>query len=269
MSLPDKALFGKICNLRIGNALFKYPPFSIEFEQTQDLNKPSVTKVKLYNPNNDTVKAVEPKPKGKTFEYVEIQIDAGFESDYGTVCVGEISDYHIYKQGVDRILELTVGDIAGKWANLIIGKSFNNMTNQDILDNVLDIAQAKGKVLLGEIKKMKSFSAGSFKDVIKNLTKSSSSNYYFRNGKVYIEPKDPAKINSIAYISPTTGLIKDIEKETKGYKFNTVFFYNVQVGDMVQIQDNKYDKTNVKIVGVKKLFSTFGTSECQYRAVEI
>ena len=260
------AFFKKYCSLKIGTQLFTYPPFSIEFEQTLNQGTPATTKVRLYNPNSDTIKAAEGKPKGKTKQYPEIQIDAGFEDDHGLVCVGEINDFKVSRPEADTILELTVGDITGDYANLNIGKTFNNMNMGSIMESVIKEAGKVGKVVVGKIKNIKSYTAGNFKDTLQNLATESGSVVRFKNNEIHVEPEDMNK-RSIAYISPVSGLIGGIEKDSKGYRFKTVFMYNVGGGDVVQIEDNYIEKINVKIVEGKKTFSTFGNSDCEFRAI--
>jgi hypothetical protein len=268
MPLPEKALFKKICNLNIAGKLFTYPPFSIEFEQTFSADKPSVTKAKLYNPNRDTIKAAEGKIRGQTKEYPSIQIEAGFEDDYGTVCVGEVNDYKIITQGVDIILELTVGDMTGAWSNMMIGESYKNMGGDAIAKDIMKKSGINANVVMGEIKKFRTFSASSFKDALQKLTKETKSTFYIKNGTLFIEPKNPTGKKSVAYISPTSGLKGGIEKDAKGYKFKTLFMYKIGMSDVVQIEDKFYSKTNVRVIEGKKVFSTFGNAECEYLAAQ-
>jgi hypothetical protein len=267
MSLPDKALFRKVCELNIGGSLFTYPPFSIEFEQSFSMSSASVTKARLYNPAPTTIRKAEGKKKGDTREFAAVEIKAGFENDFGTVLTGEISDYRVYRQGVDTVLELTIGDLTGTLSNADVGKTYKNQTMGNVITDMIKTVGAKGQVTLSGDKTMKAFTAGGFKYSFENLVSEAGAQYYIKDGVIMVESKPVKK--SIAFISPESGLVGGIEKSLEGYKFNTLFLYKVQGGSVVQIKDNFFDKTFVQITEAKKKFSTFGQSECEFKAVEV
>lgn len=267
MSLPDKALFKKVCELNIGGDLFTYPPFSIEFEQSFSMSSPAVTKARLYNPAPTVIRKAEGKKKGETREFASVEIKAGFESDYGNVLTGEISDYRVYRQGVDTVLELTIGDLTGTLSNADIGKTYKNQNMSAIITDLIKQAGAKGKVTITDDKMLKAFTAGDFKGSFENLVKESGAQYYIKDGVIIVE-SEPVK-RSVAFISPESGLIGGIEKSLEGYKFKTLFLYKIRGGDVVQIKDNFFDKTFVQITEAKKKFSSFGQSECEFKAVEV
>lgn len=267
MSLPDKALFKKYCELNIAGTLFTYPPFSIEFEQSFSMSSPAVTKARLYNPAPTVIRKAEGQKKGETKEFAAVEIKAGFESDYGNVLTGEISDYRVYRQGVDTILELTIGDLTGILSNANIGKTYKNQNKANIISDLIKESGAKGKVTIANDNMMKVFTAGDFKSSFENLVKESGAQYYIKDGVIIVE-SEPVK-KSVTFISPESGLIGGIEKSSEGYKFKTLFLYKIRGGDVIQIKDNFFDKTYVQIVEAKKKFSSFGQSECEFKAVEV
>jgi len=268
MSLPNKALFNRYCELNIAGTLFTYPPFSIEFEQNFTMNQASTTMVKLYNPNSSTIKKAEGKKEGDTQRYPVIEIIAGYVNDYGLVCKGEINNYKVYRKGVDTILELSVGDMTGDIANGIIGKTYNNMNMANIAKDLIKMVGKTAEVNVPGAVNVKSFTADTFDHSIKNLAVEMGAQYFIKNDVVHVELPEQRK-PQVAFISPTSGLLGGIEKDSKGYKFRTLFLYKVQIGDVVQIKDNAFDATYVQIVEGKKSFSSFGNSECEFKAVAV
>jgi len=269
MSLPDRALFNKVAKVNIGGRLFSYPPFTIEFEQTMSMGSLESTVAKLYNPSPDTIKTAESKKQGRTRVYTQITIEAGYEDDYGTTVLGEIMAHKVKKHGADIILEMNIGDKTGIWANSIIMKSYNNQNASVIIDDMLSTVGITGEISLGSDKTYKTFIAKTFREAMKNIAKDTESIFYFKNGQLKMESSTYNRERQVLYISPSTGLIDRIEKNEKGFEFKTLFFHKLSTGDIVQIEDSRTPKATVKLTEGRKHFSTFGKSECEFKAVEI
>jgi hypothetical protein len=269
MSLPSNALFNRVATVNLSGRLFSHPPFSIEFDQTLKIGKIGTAKVRLYNPAPDTIKASHSKKVGRTREYPNISVEAGYDTDSGTTILGEIMDHKVIRKGPDQILEMQVGDKTKDWANALIGKSYVNQSASKIITDMLATVGIIGDVTLGNDKTYKSFVGKTFKQALKNIVKDTDSILYFRNGQLKIEPSTPTKDRQVLFISPTSGLIGNIGKNKKGFEFKTLFFHKLTMGDIVQIEDSRTPKATVKLVEGKKKFSTFGKAECSWKAVEI
>ena len=119
-------LFDRVCSVIIGGKEFNSPPFSIEFNQTAKIGTLMACSLKLYNPNNDTIRMFEAKKAGQVKIYPKILIDAGYKEKHGTCTIGEVSDFKVSYGPPDRILEAKIGDISSKWINGIINQTYNN-----------------------------------------------------------------------------------------------------------------------------------------------
>ena len=269
MSLPDNSLFYKKASVNIGGTVFTYPPFSIELSQTIKIGAITTSKLKLYNPSPSTVKLAESTKKGKTMVYPEITVEAGYIKDYGTAILGEIVDYNVTKKGTDTVLEMSISDKTSKWANAQIGKSWRNTRASVILQDILGSVGITGEMSLGDDKVYSRFSAMSFRETLKNIAKDTDSQFYFKNGVLKIEPKEPASDRNVLYISPETGLLGKVEKNSKGFRFQTLFFYKIQAGDILKIKDKNMESSLVKVYEGKKNFATFRKSTCTFQAVEV
>jgi len=269
MSLPDKALFYKKASVNIAGTVFTYPPFSIEFSQTLKIGKISTAKVKLYNPAPATIKLAESTKSGKTRLYSDIIVDAGYIEDSGTAVLGEIMDYSVLRKGQDIILEMSVSDKTSKWANAQIGEMWRNTRASTIIFEMMSRVGITSEIQLGEDKNYSKFVATKFREALKKIVKDTDSQFYFKNGILKIEPKTTAQDRTVLFISPETGLLGKIEKNTKGFQFKTLFFYKIQIGDIIKIQDKNVPSALVKIIEGKKNFATYRNSYCAFKAVEI
>lgn len=269
MSLPSRALFDRFCQINIGGRLFSGPPFSIEFDQTLKTGVLTATKARLYNPSIDTIKAAEPSGTGKVKTFTEVSINAGYVNDSGTAVLGQINDFKVLKRSSDVILEMTISDITQKWANSQVSKTWRKTTASTILSDIIAEAGIVTEISLGEDKTYRTFAARSLKGAIKKITADTESTFYFKNGILKIEPLSATKDREVLFISPTSGLLDKIEKTKDGFKFKTLFFYKLQMGDVIKIEDKNTPATTVKLFRGKKKFSTFKKSECVFEAKAI
>lgn len=269
MSFPDKALFYKKASVNIAGTVFTYPPFSIEFSQTLKVGKIATSKVKLYNPSPATIKLAESTKQGKTRLYSDITVEAGYIKDYGTAVLGEIMDYSVQKKGADTVLEMSVSDKTSKWANAQIGKTWRNTMASTIIFEMLEEVGITSEINLGEDKTYPEFTATKFRVALKNIVKDTASQFNFKNGVLKIEPEAAVKDRTVLFVSPESGLLGKIEKNAKGFKFRTLFFYKLQIGDIIKIKDKNTPSAIVKIIEGKKNFATFRETSCTFKAVEI
>jgi len=269
MSLPDNALFNRYAELNVGGRLFTAPPFSIEFEQTLKIGRLTQTKAKLYNPAPDTIKLAEPKISGRTKTFTEVIINAGYDDDYGTAVLGLIHDYKVINKGPDVILQMTIGDATNKWINTLVSKSWKKTFASSILNEILSDVGITAEIILGSDKQYRTFSARTLKGAINKISKDTDSQYYFKNGIFKIEPKTPATDRQVLFISPTSGLLNKLEKTKGGWKFKTLFFYKLQMGDIIQIEDKNTPASTVRLIKGKKKFSSFGKANCEFEAIQL
>jgi len=256
-------LYDRVCSVIIGGKEFNSPPFSIEFTQTAKIGTLMACSLKLYNPNNDTIKMFEAKKVGQAKIYPKILIDAGYKEKHGTCTIGEVSDFKVSYGPPDRILEAKIGDISSKWINGIINQTYNNMTADLILRSVLgSVGVGFNNIELGEKKTYKTLTIRKFSDGIRQICKDTKSEFTFKNGLIRITPITP-RLKKATLISPRTGLIGRPEKIATGYKIKTLFLYDIEIGDYIVLQSEDIN-SNFKVTQYSKKFSSFGAAGCEF-----
>lgn len=260
-------LYNRVASANIGNRLFTFPPFDIEFDQTLKINKVTSTNLKLYNPAPDTIKACEKKGRGAGTTYPIAIVEAGYEEESGTCVIGEIFDYKVNRKGVDNILELKISDKTLQWQNAIINTTYRKMAAINILNGILAQVGIVGNIQsLGVNKFYETFTATTFKSAITKIVKDTNSEFFFKNGTITIQPKTFAS-KRVLLLTPQTGLVETPQKTQRGYKFKTLFFFQLNVGDYVKLQTNSIDAI-LKITNGKKKFSTFGKAGCEWEGIQ-
>jgi hypothetical protein len=241
----------------------------MEFEQTLKIGRLTQTKARLYNPNPQTIRTAEPLKIGRRKIFTEVIIDAGYIDDFGTAVLGLIHDFKVTTKKADIILEMTIGDATNKWINSLVNKSWKNSFANVILNEILLDVGIIGDVQLGNPKFYRTFTARTFKGAINKISNDTDSQFYFKNGILKIEPKTAIRTRQVLFLDPTSGLLNKIEKTKNGFRFKTLFFYKINAGDIVQIEDKNTPISTVKIFKGKKKFSSFGKSECLFEAREL
>ena len=268
-------LFRKVAKLTISNRQLESPPMDLEFDQKINVRTPPVTEVKLYNPNEDTIETVSKINLGVG---PTVKIDAGFENEHGVCVNGYVSSFHVKKEAVDKILTFQVTD-AGNNLSATMNKTYINQQADVILKDLITKAGIEvDAITLGIPKLYEYFTAMDFGSALRNICEETLSAYYYENGVMTIIPEDfqPANIsqgfNFIYLLSANTGLVNVPEKALvagmAGIQFQTLFLYNLHAGSIVKIE-SKYKFANGRFAiqnGVKR-FSSFGKSECEFKAI--
>lgn len=262
------ALYNRVATVNIGGREFSYPPFSIEFVQEFKFKNPQSTTLKLYNPAPDTIGVFEAKKKGQGKVYPNVTVSAGYKEDSGTVVLGEAFAYTVVQEGLDRILEVKISDKATKWSTAILNKSYKNVSAEFIVRDICKtLSITPGEINLGIGKFYEAIVFGRFKDSIQKLTRETNSEFFFKNGLLTIVPSNP-KVKTIVSLDSGSGLLERPQKTSDGYKIKTLFLYNLNLSDVVQI-NSKEVNVRASITKVNRTFSTFGDAYCEFEVVPV
>lgn len=259
------SLFNRVCQVNISGRVFEYPPFSIEFEKTARVGTLSTTTVRLFNPSEATVQLVEGKRTGTATIFPLISIVAGYKELFGAVVTGEITGSEVKKQGVDRILEIKVCDKTFIWANAIVNKSFRNVTGTAAINAAMTAVGITGTVRLGVDRTYRSITLTTFRDAVQQICRDTQSEFFFSDGVLTIQPALINTPKNIIKLSADSGLLGSPQKTGTGFRFTTLFLYNVSAGAWAQL-DAENIKQTVKITQSKHKFSSFGQTSCEYEA---
>lgn len=260
-------LYKRIASVKIGNRVFTFPPFSVEFDQTIKIGVPTTTTLKLYNPAPDTIKACEATGAGLAKKYPQVTIDAGYEEEHGTCVIGSVYKYEVKKQGADRVLECNISDQTMNWQNAIINKTWKKTSGSVILKDMLASLGITASVSLGTDKTYVTFTATTFRSAVQKIITDTKSEYIFKNGTFEATPKTKKNTTNVYLLTPETGLLDVPKKTTTGWQFKTLFFYKLNGGDYVKLKTSTIDAI-LKIVSGKKSFSTFGDAVGEWEGVQ-
>jgi len=237
-------LFGRVCHVTIGARKFTSPPFTIEFEsEFATSGKPNLSTVRLFNPSPETINAASVKTdsNGRRVPPLPvILVDAGYGLNIGQVIVGEAFSSTVKRTKPDIVLEIKVADATQKWREAYVSKTFAKFsTAREILYDLLsDVGITPYSVRLGENKTFAD--AVSFNETLSHaitrICKETQSKFYFRQGRMLIEPiGSPDRVN-LVLLNAKSGLLGSPEKTEKGYKFQSLFNYKLGAGDTVAVE---------------------------------
>jgi hypothetical protein len=262
-------LYKRVATINIGGREFKCPPFDIEFEQKVVIGALTMTECRLYNPNNDTIKAAEGKKTGNYTDGPQVTIDAGYEDDHGTCVLGKSATYEVKRSKADTILSMKIYDETSRWANAVIATTYKNQSASSIIKAIASKVGIKtDAVSVGTDKTYTTFTAMYFRDALQKLCNDTGSELFFQNGVLTVQSKTAKGTARAVLLNTGTGLIGVPEKSQNGIKFQTLFLYKLMGGSIVKIESKNYNSA-FKIITGKKTFSTFGKSECEFEAVPV
>ncbi|EMY78887.1 hypothetical protein LEP1GSC060_0782 [Leptospira weilii serovar Ranarum str. ICFT] len=263
-------LFGRVASLEILPKVglgkeFRYPPFDLEFET--ELDKLNLTKVTLYNVNEDTVRLVGAKSKGKGFQYPTALLNAGYKDENGLVVSGEVILPKFKREGTEKKLEFQISGNAGSWSGFYIMKTYTNLPAQTVILDILNQGNIKpGRITLGE-NKIVNFSANTtLGDCIRRFCNLTKSEYWFQDGFLHIDSRNPSKKNSGIYLDHSSGLIGVPEKGRKTWKVTSLFRHKFKKNTVITVKGGGLD-SECRIVSGKHKFSTFDSSN--YSELEV
>jgi len=110
----------------------------VNFEITKSiLSFPNLARITLYNPNQDTLSALEEK-------YTRIVLNAGYEGDLRLLFKGDVRNVFQTKTGRDRLLTIYSGDGEKSWQNATFNKTLSESLSfssaiQEVLKTFSDV----------------------------------------------------------------------------------------------------------------------------------
>lgn len=246
---------------------FSSPPFRIDFET--EFDRFSSTKIKLYNPNQDTIDSVESKKIAGRLQYAKLFLTAGYEDSAGIVVAGSIYKYTNKKQGADRILELQSTEQASSWSSSVNRKSYKKLPAQIIISDIL----ANSDILIGKIQlknnTLISYTSSTLKKSVDDICRMTESEFYFKENRIFIQPIGYTPVPSQILLDYTSGLIDRPEKiENKKWKIKSLFRHEFRLNQVLYVQAGDLD-SQIKIVKGKSRFSSHADSNSEFEGVEV
>lgn len=230
-------LFGRRTEVIIEGKVLKAPPLTIAFELPfSDDEKENTGSITLYNLSRQTIDLFK--------KDVYVILKSGYKNNFGTISTFTIKESTVRTEGVDRVLQVTVGEEDGRWKNALINKTWraNILASEIIKDIVNGLGLTLGELTLPidlQYPRGKIFSKAA-KLCLQELAKDCYATLTFSRGTIYIRPPQNG-IKTGFILNKNTGLIGSPEKITneKGeiaYNVTSLMNYQIEIGSILSIQ---------------------------------
>jgi hypothetical protein len=279
--MPSVNLFRKQASIIIGDRQFNFPPFSIKFRLKYEYGSFTNITAQLYNPNDLTIGRCSRALVGDTEVRAPVRILAGYEGNFGAVADGTIGKWDVFRDDTNRILEIEIND-ADVWKDKRVKISARNVRASEVVALMLAQVGKPGVIDLGEdvFYKRFVFNKTAYELIENRIRIDTNSNYAFRNGILYMDPKVPVSQvpqQVLTYDSGLVGVPEKIERPRRkrrpafqGYKIQTLFFFGLVLGAPVRVKADSADpnKSPLDVVGTIEKgnvkFSTFDDETSDY-----
>lgn len=180
----------------------------VNFEITKSiLSFPNLCKLTIYNPNDETLSALQDK-------FTKIVFNAGYEGDIKLLFKGEIRNIFQSKMGVDRLITIYAGDGEKDWQNSTFNKTFSETVTmktaiQEVLSSFKDISIGTTEGLPEEADKLLGQTlSGSSKDIMDEFADEYGFDWSIQDGEIITTPiNSPLQGDEAVLISSATGMI--------------------------------------------------------------
>lgn len=180
----------------------------VNFEITKSiLSFPNLAKIVIYNPNKDTLAALQKK-------FTKVTMNVGYEGDVRLLFKGELRNVFQSKFGVDRIITVYAGDGQRDWQNAVFNKTFTeNVSIRAVMNEVLKtfkgltIGTIEGLPDIADKLRGQSLS-GSSSDIMDQFAEQYGFDWSIQDEELIIVPfEEPLQGAEAALINAATGMI--------------------------------------------------------------
>jgi len=180
----------------------------VNFEITKSvLSFPNLCKLVIYNPNEDTLSALQKK-------FTKIVLNAGYEGDVRLLFKGEVRNVFQTRAGVDSIITVYAGDGERDWQNATFNKTFTE--NVTISAAIEDVLKSFKEVTIGVVNGLPQVAdklrgqtlSGSSKDILDGFADEYGFNWNIQDGEVIITPvESPLEADEAVLVNSATGML--------------------------------------------------------------
>ena len=180
----------------------------VSFEITKSiLSFPNLARITLYNPNQDTISALEEK-------YTRIVLNAGYEGDLRLLFKGDVRNVFQTKTGRDRLLTIYSGDGEKSWQNATFNKTLSE--NLSIKSAIEEVLKTFSDVNIGTLQGLPKVAdklrgqvlSGSSKDIMDNFAEEYGFSWSIQDEEVIITPdQEPLEGDEAVSVTAATGMI--------------------------------------------------------------
>jgi len=180
----------------------------VNFEITKSiLSFPNLARITLYNPNQDTLSALEEK-------YTRIVLNAGYEGDLRLLFKGDVRNVFQTKTGRDRLLTIYSGDGEKSWQNATFNKTLSESLS--VSSAIQEVLKTFSDVNIGTLQGLPQVAdkirgqvlSGSSKDIMDNFAEEYGFSWSIQDGEIIITPEqEPLEGDEAVLVTAATGMI--------------------------------------------------------------
>ncbi len=180
----------------------------INFEITKSvLSFPNKAKIILYNPNKDTLAALQKK-------FTKITLEAGYEGSLRRIFTGEIRNVFQSKVDINRLITIYAGDGEQDWQNSTFNKTFSE--NVQVSEVIKEVISSFKSTVTGVLEGLPEVAdkllgqtlSGSSKDIMDDFANEYGFNWNIQDGEIITTPiETPLKNTEAVLINSATGMV--------------------------------------------------------------
>lgn len=208
----------------------------INFEITKTLEaEPNCAIIKIFNLNPDN----ESKIKN---EFDEVIVNAGYEADMRLVFLGNIKHVYRYRDKSDFITEIEAGDGDKDFRNSVMNETLAaGTTDAQIVDKAVKSfgTTKKGQVQLSTARRIRGkVITGNTRDVLKNLSNESNTNWSIQDGQLQIVKVGSVLADEAIVVNSETGMLSSPEVNDKGISAKCLLNPQIKVNGRIKLDNN-------------------------------
>ena len=162
----------------------------ISFEITKSvLSFPNLAMIKVYNPNPDTIAALQDR-------FTRITLNAGYENNTRLIFTGDVRNVFESKPNVDRFIVIYAGDGERDWQNAAINRTFSSGIS--VNEVIREVVNTFPNVGIGDLSGIPENAqtvrgqtlSGSSKDVLEMFARQYNFDWSIQDNEIVINPVD-------------------------------------------------------------------------------
>lgn len=245
-------LYMREVEVLIGDRKITSPEFQIHFQVNfSDDPEPNTGEILLFNLSDDTTNRIK---KGEN-----IILNAGYQGEIGTILAGKIEEVKGYREGMDSVTKLAVGDATEEWYRSTVNRTYKAGTtsNQIIKDLVgmfgLEIGEVQPahEIIYTGGKSV----SGMLQNVLRQIVNETGSKFYISNGAVFIRPYSKGTKTGFL-LNSDTGLIESPQRvdgnDKVEYQVKCLLNHKIRTDSLIQVQSTTANG-NYRVVSGKHI----------------
>lgn len=216
-----------------------------------DAQTPNTAEIRVYNLSEETANRIRK-------EFTSINLQAGYDSNYGVIFAGNIKQVRMGKEnGTDSFIDIAAGDGDQAYNNAVVNATLAKGASQkDQIDAAAGSMSGKGvqKGYIGNTGGTKlprgKVMYGMARDYLRQSAQASNTSWSIQDGKIQFVELTGVLPNQAVVLTSKTGLVGTPEQTNDGIKARCLLNPMLKIGGKVLI--NEKDIQEAKLPDTKK-----------------